>query len=152
MIYRIFFLVGLIFLYGNVFAQQSSTLEGRYREKLKIELVHKGEVMLYSKLRDEGLSHNQSLEYINANADVSVKCQIVSFTKLPSVLVLNILRLVDDGRTILEANRMAMADYKQDFLSSGKTEEDFLKYISSSGLAWKQCMSDSKLDVKNFIK
>lgn len=121
----------------------ASDLESKYREKLYDSIYQKFEVVLYNSLRHDGLDHTEALKKIRYAANVGVQCQFEALNKLPNTLVKQIFTLVNEGKSIMEANHIAMTNFKIGYISSGKSVDDFLKFIEPSAVAWDYCMKEN---------
>jgi hypothetical protein len=129
------------------FITSGMTPEDIYFSKIRADLVVVARAAIHARLRERGLSEEQSEKLIQELASEFLGCQRESWLLMPGDLRQHILLLTRSAPSIQAAHRMAMEDYKAKFIASGKSESAYTSEVEKWARVYKICTEKSRLKI-----
>jgi hypothetical protein len=136
----------------QMYVNQNIKQEDIYFNKMKVEMKGGMHALLYSRLREEKVNHEQAEKYIDEFISEAIKCQKKSWLIMPDDLKKHIIYISSNIDSIKLAHKMAMEDYKKKMLANGKSEEAYLKQVEGWAKEYKLCERAIKINIENYLK
>lgn len=142
---------GILLIMGllSVATTLGNELEKSFIDKLKSESYKASVLILYDELREKGLTHQKTLQYIQKATDISVMCQMDMMRALPKPLTTEIYELVSKGKTVRESNKIAIQNYREQYIKKNG-EDAYFKHYEPYYKDWEKCMYVNAIRVDDF--